>query len=74
MMLHDPELARIIKQHQPVEILGKQYYIEPAHNGSCDGCVFINTGKCPQRAVTYCTSNGGNILIEIDNTDGQKET
>ncbi len=70
MMLHDPELAEIIKNHQPVEIAGKQYYIEPNRSGSCDGCAFEGKSKCPQRAVTYCCSNGGNILIAVDN--GQK--
>lgn len=30
------------------------------------GCVFMNSGKCPQRAVTYCCSNGGNILVKAN--------
>ena len=66
MTLHDPELAEIIKNREAVEILSKQYYVEPARGGSCDGCAFCGSGGrgCPQRAVTICTSNGGTILVE----------
>lgn len=30
-----------------------------------DGCCFMGK-QCPQRAVTYCTSNGGNIIVEAE--------
>lgn len=66
MTLYDPELAELIKSRTPVEINGKQYIIESNRTGSCDGCAFVNKNKCPQRAVTYCTSNGGNIIVEIE--------
>lgn len=64
MTIYDSELAEIIKSQTPVEINGLQYIIEPNRAGSCGGCAFMNSGKCPQRAVTYCCSNGGNILIK----------
>jgi hypothetical protein len=64
MTIYDSELAEIIKSQTPVEINGLQYIIEPNRSGSCDGCAFIGSGKCPQRAVTYCCSNSGNILIK----------
>lgn len=54
MTLYDPELAEIIKNREVVEILG-----------TCDGCCFMGK-QCPQRAVTYCTSNGGNIIVEAE--------
>lgn len=70
MTLHDPELAEIIKNREVVEIQGNRYHIESSPNGSCDGCYFYNSngggGQCPQRAVTYCTSNGGNIIVEAE--------
>ncbi len=66
MIIYDPELAEIIKEHTPVDILGTNYYIEPARGGSCDGCAFQDTWRCPQRAINYCTSNGGNILIKAE--------
>lgn len=65
MTIYDPELAEIIKERTPVDIAGISYYIEPARGGSCEGCAFEG-GKCPQRAVTYCTSNGGNILVKAE--------
>lgn len=66
MTIYDPELAEIIKERTPVDIAGTSYYIEPAKGGSCDGCVFNNGKKCPQRAITFCTSNGGNILVKAE--------
>ena len=66
MTIYDSELAEIIKSQTPVEINGLQYIIEPNRAGSCDGCAFMNSGKCPQRAVTYCCSSGGNILIKAN--------
>ena len=68
MTIYDSELAEIIKSQTPVEINGLQYIIEPNRSGSCDGCAFIGSGKCPQRAVTYCCSNGGNILVKANQT------
>lgn len=68
MTIYDSELAEIIKSQTPVEINGLQYIIEPDRSGSCDGCAFIGSGKCPQRAVTYCCSNGGNILVKANQT------
>lgn len=65
MTIYDQELAEIIKEGIPVEISGNQYTIEPSRGGSCNGCYFQN-GQCPQRAVTYCTSNGGNILKLVE--------
>ena len=66
MYIYDKELAEIIKNNIPVEINSKQYLIEANKSGSCDGCAFMNSGKCPQRAVTYCCSNGGNILVKAN--------
>lgn len=68
MTIYDPELAEIIKNREVVEIQGKQYYIESASLGTCDGCAFLNK-QCPHRAVTYCTSNGGNIIVEAEPND-----
>lgn len=51
MTINDPELTKIIKNKLPIDIRGK-----------CDGCYFQNQLTCPVKAVTYCTSNGGNIL------------
>lgn len=47
MTINDPELARIIKNKLPIDI---------------NGCYFQSQLTCPVKAVTYCTSNGGNIL------------
>lgn len=66
MTLHDPELAEIIKNKEIVEIQGKRYNIQESPKGSCDGCCFINEKTCPPRAVTYCTSNGGNIIVKAE--------
>lgn len=65
MTLYDPELAEIIKNREVVEIKGNRYHIESSPLGTCDGCCFMGK-KCPQRAVTYCTSNGGNIIVEAN--------
>ena len=65
LTIYDPELAEIIKERTPVDIAGISYYVEPARGGSCEGCEFENK-KCPQRAITFCTSNGGNILFKAE--------
>ena len=65
MTLYDPELAEIIKNREVVEIQGNRYHIETSPLGTCDGCCFMGK-QCPQRAVTYCTSNGGNIIVEAE--------
>lgn len=62
MTLYDPELAEIIRKGTPVEIQNRQFIIQPSRSGKCDGCYFQNQLRCPTKAVTYCTSNGGNIL------------
>lgn len=63
MTLNDPDLADIIKTATPVEIANQQFIIESDERGSCTGCYFFeNQLNCPTVAVTYCTSNGGNIL------------
>lgn len=62
MTINDPELARIIKNKLPIDINGKQFIVESSKRGKCDGCYFQNQLTCPVKAVTYCTSNGGNIL------------
>lgn len=49
MTIYDSELAEIIKSQTPVEINGLQYIIEPNRSGSCDGCAFIGSGKCPHK-------------------------
>lgn len=71
MTLYDPELEEIIKNREIVEIQGDRYYIERSTLGTCDGCFFCGK-QCPQRAVTYCTSNGGNIILEAN--DKQRES
>lgn len=68
MTLNDPELARIVKNRIPVTLLDKEFYVEKSPLGTCDGCYFLGK-QCPQRAVTYCTSNGGNILVEVKPND-----
>lgn len=61
MTVNDKRLAEIISNNTPVMIAGNYYTVVPNKAGSCDGCVFQST-QCPQKAVTICTSNGGNIL------------
>jgi hypothetical protein len=64
MMTYDPDLAEIIRNEQPVEIAGKDYIVVPNRSGSCEGCAFGDLTKCPNIAVKYCCSNGGNVLKE----------
>ena len=63
MIVNDQKLAKIIKDKVPVTIQEQQYYIIPSPSGTCDGCVFLEKA-CPQKAITICTSNGGNILVK----------
>lgn len=65
MTLYDPELAEIIKNRESSRDSSKRYHIESSPIGTCDGCCFMGK-QCPQRAVTYCTSNGGNIIVEAN--------
>ena len=66
MTTYDPELAEIIKNNTPVEINNRLYTVEPARGGSCEGCYFDGKMKCYPKAVTFCTSNGGNILKLVE--------
>lgn len=61
MVIKDPFIQKLIKEHTPITIGDNEYYIEKSPLGSCDGCVFKETW-CPTKAVTICCSNGGNIL------------
>lgn len=63
MTVNDPNIKKLIKEHTPVDIAGKKYIIEYNPSGSCNRCYFSNK-ICPSKAVTICTSNGGNILKE----------
>lgn len=50
-----------------IDYKSKTYFLAPEKSqGGCMGCAFIGSGKCPQRAVTYCCSNGGNILVKAN--------
>lgn len=67
MNLYDKDLAEIIKNGTAVEINNSNYTVASNRTGSCDGCYFYeNDLVCPALAVTYCTSNGGNILKIVD--------
>lgn len=61
MTVNDPYIAELIKNNTPIDIAGKLYSIKPNPIGSCNSCYFYNK-ICPSKAVTICTSNGGNIL------------
>lgn len=39
--------------------------VKPSPTGTCDGCYFLGK-KCPNRAVTICCSNGGNIFKLVE--------
>lgn len=64
MVINDQKLAQIIRNKTPILINGSNYYVVSQPNGSCDNCVFQLEPTCPQKAVTICTSNGGNILVK----------
>lgn len=68
MIVNDPDLREIINNAQPVEIEGRQYIVERSSNskGSCEGCYFEDKRTCPTQAVTFCTSNGGNVLKLVE--------
>lgn len=68
MTVNDPEIQRIIEENIPVEIKGKHFKVIPQPSGSCDGCYF-HKKVCNVRAVNICTSNGGNILKLIEQTN-----
>lgn len=63
MVVNDPSIKKLIKEHIPVDIAGKKFTIEYNPSGSCNRCYFYNR-ICPSEAVTICISNGGNILKE----------
>ncbi len=58
----DPIVEDLVKNHKPMPLGGKWYYIEPAQRGTCDGCYFINRLDCPLKARYICNVNGGNIF------------
>ena len=62
MTINDPELTKIIKNKLPVDINGHQCILESSKGVKFDACYFQSQLTCPLKAVTYCTSNGGNIL------------
>lgn len=64
MNIRDKDLAEITDTNTTIEIENKNYYVKSNRSGSCDGCAFIGGKTCPSKAVTICTSNGGNILVE----------
>lgn len=66
MIINDPELANIVRNGTPVNIEGIPYTVHKSKGGSCDGCYFKDKERCPVKAVTYCTSNHGNILRIVD--------
>lgn len=66
MRLYDPELAQMVDSQTKVEIEKKLYTVQSNRSGLCDGCAFIDKKKCPQYAITICTSNGGNILKAVE--------
>lgn len=64
MRLFDNEINTIADTDTTIEIFGKNYYVKSNRRGTCDGCSFDYVRKCPSKARSICTSNGGNVLVE----------
>ena len=65
MTLNDPELKKIVTENKTVTIIQRDFKVQPSPGMVCDGCYFHNKEYCPPKATQICTSNSGNVLIEI---------
>ena len=65
MVVNDRGLAEIVNTNTTVTIANREYHIKSNPSGSCDGCYFLDK-RCQRPATQYCTSNGGNIIVEAE--------
>lgn len=70
MRLKDPIIEDMIKHKTELPFGDVKLTVVPNPMGTCDGCYFLDSKKnCPNRAVTICCSNGGNIFKLVENKE-----
>lgn len=62
MRTNNPFITKLVKEKMPINIENKWFVVISNPLGSCNDCYFSDKERCPQKAVTICCSNGGNIL------------
>lgn len=65
MRQKDPIIADMIKNETKIPFGNIKVIVKPNPTGTCDGCYFLGK-NCPNRAVTICCSNGGNIFKLVE--------
>lgn len=65
MRLNDPIIENMVRNKTELTFGDVKVIVKPSPTGTCDGCYFLGK-KCPNRAVTICCSNGGNIFKLVE--------